>query len=328
MPSRVASKSSAIPAPDVVSPALLMPALLLFVSGAAALVYQVLWIKQLSLVVGVEVYAITTGISAFFAGLALGGLLFGRWADRMQQPVLLYAGLEVLVAVLGVGATFAMSLAASPFAWLEQQIGPLVWVLPFALVGIPALLMGGTLPVLVRSLTSDPQHLGKAGGQLYAANTARAVAGPLLAAAGALWFQRQRQAPVEIPFKHHAEQTTDRLALWLYSIAGGVALGYEVNGWRPMAVVRTLRRCWRKASRTIPTLPCCNTPRVCHWCGLANRIRPCLSCAKPHNWSHKAPSSVTCWRWRCMTVERSIRPARNWKDCSKCNRPTAMRGCR
>ncbi|VVO56758.1 fused MFS/spermidine synthase [Pseudomonas fluorescens] len=253
MSSRVASKSSAIPAPhSAASPALLIPALLLFVSGAAALVYQVLWIKQLSLVVGVEVYAITTGISAFFAGLALGGLLFGRWADRLTQPVLLYAGLEVLVAVLGVGATFAMSLAASPFAWLEQHVGLLAWVLPFALVGIPALLMGGTLPVLVRSLASDPQHLGKAGGQLYAANTAGAIAGTLLAAfvliatlgvrgsalaaamlnllaaVGALWFQRQRPVPVEAPLKHRAEKTPDRLALWLYSIAGGVALGYEV----------------------------------------------------------------------------------------------------
>jgi predicted membrane-bound spermidine synthase len=230
----------------------LIPALLLFVSGAAALVYQVLWIKQLSLVVGVEVYAITTGISAFFAGLALGGLLFGRWADRLQQPVLLYAGLEVLVAVLGVGATFAMSMAASPFAWLEQHIGLAAWVLPFALVGIPALLMGGTLPVLVRSLASDPQYLGKAGGQLYAANTAGAIAGTLLAAfvliatlgvrgsalaaamlnllaaAGALWFQRHRPAPLEAPVKHHEAKAPDRLALWLYSIAGGVALGYEV----------------------------------------------------------------------------------------------------
>lgn len=252
MSSRVASKSSAIPAPRAASPALSIPALLLFVSGAAALVYQVLWIKQLSLVVGVEVYAITTGISAFFAGLALGGLLFGRWADRLQQPVLLYAGLEVLVAALGVGATFAMSLAAQPFAWLEQQIGLMAWVLPFTLVGLPALLMGGTLPVLVRSLASDPQQLGKAGGHLYAANTAGAIIGTLLtafvliatlgirgsalaaamlnllAAAGALWFQRQRPLPVETPTRHHADKAPDRLALWLYSIAGGVALGYEV----------------------------------------------------------------------------------------------------
>ncbi|CAI8805832.1 spermidine synthase [Pseudomonas sp. IT-P44] len=252
MSSRVASKSSAIPVPHAASPALLIPALLLFVSGAAALVYQVLWIKQLSLVVGVEVYAITTGISAFFAGLALGGWLFGRWADRLQQPVLLYAGLEVVVAVLGVGATFAMSLAASPFAWLEQHIGLAAWVLPFALVGIPALLMGGTLPVLVRSLATDPLNLGKAGGQLYAANTAGAIAGTLLAAfvliatlgvrgsalaaamlnllaaAGALWFQRHRSLPAVAPAKHTSSKAPDRLALWLYSIAGGVALGYEV----------------------------------------------------------------------------------------------------
>ncbi|TWD52469.1 fused MFS/spermidine synthase [Pseudomonas sp. SJZ131] len=252
MSSRIASKSSAIPAPRVAAPALLIPALLLFTSGAAALVYQVLWIKQLSLVVGVEVYAITTGISAFFAGLALGGLLFGRWADRLQQPVLLYAGLEVAVAILGVGATFALSLAASPFAWLEQQVGVFAWVLPFALVGIPALLMGGTLPVLVRSLAADPQQSGQAGGQLYAANTAGAIAGTLLAAfvliatlgvrgsalaaamlnllaaAGALWFQRLQPAQGKSPVSHCREKTPDRLALWLYSVAGGVALGYEV----------------------------------------------------------------------------------------------------
>ena len=108
--------------------------------------------------------------------------MFGRWSDTLRQPLLLYAGLEVLVAILGVGATFAMSLAASPFAWLEQHVGLLAWVLPFALVGIPALLMGGTLPVLVRSLATDPLQLGKAGGHLYAANTAGAIAGTLLAA--------------------------------------------------------------------------------------------------------------------------------------------------
>ena len=72
MSSRIASKPSAIPTTQAATPALLIPALLLCISGAAALVYQVLWIKQLSLVVGVEVYAITTGISAFFAGLAIG----------------------------------------------------------------------------------------------------------------------------------------------------------------------------------------------------------------------------------------------------------------
>ena len=104
---------------------LAIPALLLFASGTAALVYQILWIKQLSLVVGVDVYAVTTGVSAFFAGLALGGALFGRWVDRLARPLLLYALLELGVAVLGVVATLVLGHAALPFAVLEEGARPL-----------------------------------------------------------------------------------------------------------------------------------------------------------------------------------------------------------
>jgi MFS family permease len=91
---------------------------LLFASGTAALVYQILWIKQLSLVVGVDVYAVTTAVSAFFVGLALGGALFGRWADRLARPCRLYALLELGVAVLGVATTLALGHAAPLFVRL------------------------------------------------------------------------------------------------------------------------------------------------------------------------------------------------------------------
>src|SRR5579864_8178380 len=80
---RVSSMPSAVPHRRVgkraiattpaITEAATWPALLLFGSGAASLVYQLLWIKQLSLVVGVEVYAVTVAVSAFFAGLAIGG---------------------------------------------------------------------------------------------------------------------------------------------------------------------------------------------------------------------------------------------------------------
>ncbi len=244
----MSSRTASQPLAQLQTSTLLIPAFLLFISGSAALVYQVLWIKQLSLVVGVEVYAITTGISAFFAGLALGSLLFGRWADRLARPLVLYAILEILVAVLGVSATLALSMAASPFAWLEQRIGLLAWILPFALVGLPALLMGGTLPVLVRALNVDAKDLGQAGGRLYAANTAGAIVGTLLtafvliatfgvrgsalvaamlnllAAVGALLYVRHRAVTASAPSKTRPA----RLALVLYAIAGGVALGYEV----------------------------------------------------------------------------------------------------
>ena len=230
-----------------------MPATLLFLSGAAGLVYQVLWIKQLSLVVGVEVHAVATGISAFFAGLAFGGLLFGRWADRLQRPVRLYVYLELAVALLGLGATLGLAHAAGPFARLEGSAGLLAWALPFVLVGVPALLMGGTLPVLVRALAPVTGQLAEAGGRLYAANTAGAIAGTLaaafvllprlgvtgsacaaaslnlLAALGA-WLSYRRE--VSMPPLANASTTSRspqaRLAIALYCIAGGVALGYEV----------------------------------------------------------------------------------------------------
>ncbi|GLZ86338.1 hypothetical protein Pres01_23890 [Metapseudomonas resinovorans] len=232
---------------------ILIPAALLFVSGGAALVYQVLWVKQLSLVVGVEVYAVTTGISAFFAGLALGGLVFGRWADCLRRPVRLYALLELAVAVLGVGATLALANSAGLFARLEDKIGLLAWLLPFLLVGLPAFLMGGTLPVLVRSLTPADGQLGEAGGRLYAANTAGAIAGTLLAAfvllpqlgvtgsalaaaclnllaaAGAWVTRRGDDLPVQPSTTSRMSRSPGaRLAIALYCVAGGVALGYEV----------------------------------------------------------------------------------------------------
>jgi spermidine synthase len=232
---------------------MLIPAALLFVSGTAALVYQVLWVKQLSLVVGVEVYAITTGISAFFIGLALGGLLFGRWADRLQRPVGLYAMLELGVAVLGVLATLALANSAGLFARLEASVGLLAWFVPFLLVGVPAFFMGGTLPVLMRALTPAQGQMAEAGGRLYAANTAGAICGTLLTAfvllanvgvtgsaliaavlnllaAGGAWLYRRRdqQLPVETQRPTMPRTSAARLAIALYCVAGGVALGYEV----------------------------------------------------------------------------------------------------
>jgi len=240
--------------------AIAWPVLLLFASGAAALIYQVLWIKQLSLVVGVEVQAVTIGVSAFFAGLAAGGWLFGKLADRSPHPLRLYAGLEAATLVLALVGTLGLSRAAGPFAALQDQVGALVWVLPFALVGLPAILMGGTLPVLMRALSPQANHIGRAGARLYAANTAGAIAGTLItsffliptlgiqgsayaaatlnAAAALLAFILTRaghaRATVPAPSVDIAAGPAAtparriRLALVIYAIAGGIALGYEV----------------------------------------------------------------------------------------------------
>jgi spermidine synthase len=227
---------------------------LLLASGLASLVYQMLWVKQLSLMVGVEVQAITTGLATFFAGLAVGGYVWGRLADRLGRPLFLYAILEITVAVLAVGASFGLAKAPPLFAYLEASIGPLAWLLPFLLVGAPAMLMGGTLPVLMRSFAPQAGKFGVAGGRLYAANTTGAIAGALLTpfvlipalgvrgsalAAGAINLVaalpafalagrlRIRSVVLRLPAVS-SRPPGSGLALILYAIVGGIALGYEV----------------------------------------------------------------------------------------------------
>ncbi|CAE6791207.1 Polyamine aminopropyltransferase [Paraburkholderia aspalathi] len=245
------------PQKEAASPSLPIawPVLLLFISGAASLIYQVLWIKQLALVVGVEVQAVTTGVSAFFAGLAVGGWVFGRLADRLARPLRLYALLEAGVLVLALASTWMLPHAAAPFASLQDRIGPPAWALPFVLVGLPAVLMGGTLPVLMRALCPAAAQMGRSGARLYTANTAGAIAGTLAASfvlipslgvqgcafvaaalnAGAALVAalvgRTQQALVPVVGVSSSAVAPDskaRLALMLYSLAGGVALGYEV----------------------------------------------------------------------------------------------------
>jgi spermidine synthase len=228
--------------------------LLPFASGLASLVYQMLWVKQLSLMVGVEVQAITTAVGAFFGGLAVGGYAWGRLADRLGRPLFLYASLEIAVAILAVGASFGLAKAPPLFADLEASIGPFAWLLPFVLVGAPAMLMGGTLPVLMRSFAPQAEKFGLAGGRLYAANTSGAIAGALLTpfvlipalgvrgsalAAGALNLVAAlvafaltcsiRTRSIDHRLRPVSSRTPGSgLALILYAIAGGIALGYEV----------------------------------------------------------------------------------------------------
>jgi predicted MFS family arabinose efflux permease len=66
-------------------------------SGATSLVYQTLWVRQLSLVVGTSVLAICTVLAAFMGGLAIGSFLAGRLAARIRRPVRAYAFLELFI---------------------------------------------------------------------------------------------------------------------------------------------------------------------------------------------------------------------------------------
>ena len=162
--------------------------LLFFLSGAAALMYQVVWVRALTLVFGGSHLAVTAVLSIFMGGLAIGGSLVGRRVDRVARPLRLYGFLELGIAASAVAFAGLMILYPSIYVTLAQgrdrsTIYLTVVRMLFSVVAliVPTILMGGTLPVLSRFVSRHPENLRSHLSFLYGVNTLGAVMGALLA---------------------------------------------------------------------------------------------------------------------------------------------------
>jgi spermidine synthase len=162
--------------------------LLFFVSGSCGLVYEVVWMRMLTLVFGATALATSAILASFFAGLALGSLAFGRAADRTRNPLALYAFLEAGVAifafvmpVLLAGVTIVYVAVARRWDLGFHALSLLRLGLSFIVLLLPTTLMGGTLPVVVRVMARRRDRLGMDVGLLYSVNTFGAVLGAFAA---------------------------------------------------------------------------------------------------------------------------------------------------
>jgi predicted membrane-bound spermidine synthase/Tfp pilus assembly protein PilF len=160
-----------------------------FFSGAAGLIYQVVWTRMLTQIFGNTTYAIATVLSAFMAGLAIGSYLFGQIADRGKNDFLLYGILEAGVGIYGFAVPWFFAAAQTvygPIFGLNESypfiFNLVLFFLSFILLVFPTLLMGATLPVLSRFFVRSFAQFGRRVGDLYATNTLGAVIG--CAAAG------------------------------------------------------------------------------------------------------------------------------------------------
>jgi spermidine synthase len=161
--------------------------LIFILSGAAGLIYEVVWARQLVLVFGNTTQAVSAILTGFFGGMAIGAFVGGRLADRVRSPLRLYGVLEValVVVVILTPITFRLineiyrgaygSLESSP-----QSLALIRFGLALLALGPATVLMGATLPTLTRHLSARGQHLSGAFGRLYAANTFGAILGTLL----------------------------------------------------------------------------------------------------------------------------------------------------
>jgi spermidine synthase len=259
------------------TPAVALAGLLFVLSGAAALVYQVAWQRLLALHSGVSLYSVAMIVAAFMAGLGIGSHLGGRLSTGLAPGAALRAFAVLELGIAGFGAASSWIY----YDWLYPhavRLASLSWqaaLLHLAALLPPTVLMGMSLPFLVRAVVTDVEAAGRRIGWLYGVNVlgatvgafttpwlllpALGVRGTLLVAAsanltvglGALGLLGARRPGVEAAFapaegrarpeaaRSPVEAPGGRpLGLWLslYALSGFVALSLEIVWFRLLDV--------------------------------------------------------------------------------------------
>ena len=166
--------------------------LIFFLSGAAALIYEISWARQIGLLFGHTVHAASVVLASYFFGMAAGYLLGARWSTRLS-PMLGYAIAETVVAVWAMVIPFLVAWSEASFiaAWMtnssyfDQTLSRVVFCFVLLLPGTVAL--GVTLPMVAmvcsnhgRGQLSDPRNTRRVT-RAYATNTTGALVGVVLA---------------------------------------------------------------------------------------------------------------------------------------------------
>ena len=161
---------------------------LFFLSGGTGLAYQVIWFKRFSQVWGNSSLAMGAVVASFLLGLGVGAHVVGRFSDRSRQPLLWYGVFEVAIGLFAILIPFetrwlpALSTHMYPLLFDQPLLHSVVRsALTVLVIGPPCVLMGGTLPLLVRQFTHADSPLSAWVGWLYGVNTIGAAAGCLVA---------------------------------------------------------------------------------------------------------------------------------------------------
>ena len=237
--------------------------LLFFLSGFPALLYQIVWQRALFTLYGVNIESVTMIVTVFMLGLGLGSLA-GGWLS--SQP-----GIRLLLAFglieFSIGAFGAASL------WIFHRIGAITagastlttGLVAFALLLVPTMLMGSTLPLLVEHFVRRTGNVGESVGLLYSVNTLGSGVACLAAAfllmrlfgesgsvhlavcfnlvVGISAFFLQRKFPTPSRQKETPQSATPQqtipfwIAMILAGVTGFIALAYEIIWYRLYAFV-------------------------------------------------------------------------------------------
>jgi predicted membrane-bound spermidine synthase len=158
----------------------------LFVSGACSLVYQTVWLRTFRLIFGGSTPSTAAVLAIFMGGLGLGGILLGRRVERSSRPLITYGHLELGIAASTALTPFLLDAARAIYVGVGGSEGLgfastfVRLILSTLVLGVPVVLMGGTLPAAARAVTAE-QDVGRKGlSVLYGLNTLGSVAGAFL----------------------------------------------------------------------------------------------------------------------------------------------------
>lgn len=159
-----------------------------FVSGICSLMDEVIWVRLLKLTLGNTVYATSIVVSTFMGGLAIGSFIMSRYSDRITKRLQLYALLETLITISALSLPWGLKVVDKLYIWFYRTYNPanrellIVQIIASGLILlVPSILMGSTLPLLGRYVTSLEKQTGHLVGRLYALNTFGAAVGCFLA---------------------------------------------------------------------------------------------------------------------------------------------------
>ncbi len=162
---------------------ILLPCLV-FLSGACALTYEITWGRMFSVLFGNSTYALSVVVAVFMGGLALGGFLLGRAADRSRKPLLMYALVEAGIGVSAFWIPFLLQAAdpwiAALYASGVPPAGKLLAVrlsISVLILFVPTAFMGATLPIMSKLTVRNREDVGEKVGLFYGLNAAGAMAG-------------------------------------------------------------------------------------------------------------------------------------------------------
>ena len=245
-----------------------LASLLFLLSGGTSLVYEVAWVKLLTLHMGSASWSIATVLASFMAGLGSGSAWSGRRAERFRRPLLTYGVIELGIAVFG-------ALSAPFLRYTSQVLDPLYglidghfalfltlqFIISFFSLIIPTFLMGASLPILITALAQQDTFRQRVA-LLYGINTLGAALGtlvagvfllPALGIVSTLWvaaglgmlvavgaFALDRQAPSSQPAAAPAPESEralplPHLLLWTIGLAGSLGVGYQI-AWTRLLV--------------------------------------------------------------------------------------------